>query len=54
MNFKRSTFALQGKDTNDINNATEYPTLADLIKEQSLPNDDANMVHYRRDLDALG
>ena len=53
MNFKRSQFALQDKNAKDINNATEYPTLADLIKEQNLQSDNANMVHYRRDLDAL-
>ena len=54
MNFKRSPFALQDKNAKDINNATEYPTLADLIKEQNLPSNNANMVHHRTDLDALG
>tara|TARA_B000000532_G_C18591513_1_gene287308 strand:+ start:57 stop:221 length:165 start_codon:yes stop_codon:yes gene_type:complete len=54
MIFKTSPFAIQDKNAKDINNAKEYPTLADLIKEQNLQSDDSNMVHHRRDLDALG
>jgi len=51
---KRSPFELQDKNAKDIYHAKEYPTLADLIKEQNLQSDDSNMVHHRRDLDALG
>ena len=54
MNLKKSPFAIQDKNAKDIDNAKEYPTLADLIKEQNIPSDDAHSVHYRRDLDALG
>ena len=54
MNFKRSPFAIQDKKARDLDNAKDYPTIADLIREQKVPNDDANTVHYRRDLDSIG
>ena len=54
MNFKRSPFAIQDKNARDLNNAEDYPTIADLLKEQKVSEDDGNMVHYRRDLDSLG
>ena len=54
MNLKTSPFAIQDKNSTDIDNAEDYPTLADLIKEQNISSDDANTVHHRRDLDALG
>ena len=54
MNFKRSPFTIQDKNAKDIDNAKDYPTLADLIKEQNISSDDACTVHYRRDLDSLG
>ena len=54
MNLKRSPFAIQDKKTRYLDNAKEYPTIADLMREQKVPNDDANSVHHRRDLDSLG
>ena len=54
MNLKKSPFAIQDKNTRDLDNANDFPTLADLIREQKDPKDDANTVHYRRDLDSLG
>ena len=54
MNLKRSPFAIQDKNTRDLDNAKDYPTIADLIKEQRVSQDDGNTVHYRRDLDSLG
>ena len=54
MNLKKSPFAIQDNNAKDIENAKDYPTLADLIKEQSISSDDANTVHHRRDLDSLG
>ena len=54
MNFKRSQFAIQDKNAKDVENKKDYPTIADLMKEQKISNDDANSVHYRRDLDSLG
>ena len=54
MNLKRSPFAIQDKNVRDLDNAKEYPTIADLMKEQKVSNNDANTVHHRRDLDSLG
>ena len=54
MNLKRSPFAIQDKNVKDLDNAKDYPTIADLIKEQKVSNDEANTVHHRRDLDSLG
>ena len=54
MNLKRSPFAIQNKNARDLDNLKDYPTIADLMKEQKVPNDDGNTVHYRRDLDSFG
>ena len=54
MNLKKSPISIQDKNANNIDNLKDYPTLADLIKEQNVSSDDVNMVHYRRDLDSLG
>ena len=54
MNLKRSPFAIQDKNARDLDNAREYPTIADLMREQKISNEAANTVHYRRDLDSLG
>ena len=54
MNLKRSQFAIQNKKVRDIDNARDYPTITDLMREQEIPNDKANLVHHRRDLDSLG
>ncbi len=54
MNLKRSPFAVQNKNQKDFYNAKDYPTIADLLKEQNVSDDGANTVHHRRDLDSLG
>ena len=54
MNLKRSPFAIQDKNARDLDNAKDYPTIADLMKEQKVKQDYANSVHHRRDLDSLG
>ena len=54
MNFKKSPFAIQDKNKKELDNANDYPTIADLMKEQRGSNDVVNSVHYRRDLDSLG
>ena len=54
MNLKRSPFAIQNKNERDLDNAKDYPTIADLMREQKVSNDDSNTVHHRRDLDSLG
>ena len=54
MNLKKSPFAIQDKNARDLDNAKDYPTIADLMKEQKVLQDDVNTVHHRRDLDSLG
>ena len=54
MNLKRSPFAIQDKNTRDLDNAKDYPTIADLMREQEVSSDEAFTVHRRRDLDSLG
>ena len=53
MNFKKSPFAIKVKKTIDFDYAKDYPTIADLMREQKVPNEDVNTVHHRRDLDSL-
>ena len=54
MNLKRSPFAIQDKNARDLDSAEDYPTIEDLMREQKIPQDYANTVHHRRDLDSLG
>ena len=54
MNLKRSPFSIQDKNNRDLDNVRDYPTIADLMREQKVSNDDSNTVHHRRDLDSLG
>ena len=54
MNLKRSPFAIQDKNARDLDNAKDYPTIADLMKEQKVEHYERNTVHHRRDLDSLG
>ena len=54
MNLKRSPFAIQDKNSRDLDNAKDYPTIPDLMKEQKVPQYVGNTVHHRRDLDSLG
>ena len=54
MNLKKSQFVIQDKKTRDLDKAIDYPTIADLIREQKLSSDETSTVHHRRDLDSLG
>ena len=54
MNFKKSPFAIQDKNTRDLDNAKDFSSVADLIGEQRVSQNDGNTVHHRRDLDSLG
>jgi len=54
MNLKRSPFSIQDKNARDLDNTKDFPTIADLMRNQKVPQDDGNTVHYRRDLDSLG
>ena len=39
MNLKRSPFAIQDKNSRDLDNAKNYPTLKELVKEQGVSTD---------------
>ena len=54
MILKSTPFAIQDKNTRDLDNAKNYPTIADLMREQKVQKDNRNTVHHRRDLDSLG
>ena len=54
MNFKKSSFTIQNKNVKHIDSSKDYPTIADLMREQKISPDEKNTVHYRRDLDSLG
>ena len=54
MNLKRSPFAIQDKNAKDLDNVQDFPTIADLMREQKVSQENANTVHHRRDLDSLG
>ena len=54
MKLKRSPFAIQDKNARDLDNTKDYPTIADLMKEQKVQQNKRNTVHHRRDLDSLG
>ena len=54
MNLKKILFVLQDNIQRNSDTTKDFPTLADLMKEQNVSNDKANSVHYRRDLDSLG
>ena len=54
MNLKRSPFAIQDKHARDLDDAKDYPTISDLMREQKVPHHESNTVHHRRDLDSLG
>ncbi len=54
MDLKKSSFSIQDKTVRDLDNSTDHPTLADLMREQNTPTNEANTVHHRRDLDSLG
>ena len=38
MNLKKSQFSIQDKNLINFENSKEYPTLADLMKEQNVSN----------------
>ena len=54
MNLKRTPFAIQDHNTKNLDNAKDFPTIADLMREQKVTQHEENTVHHRRDLDSLG
>ena len=53
MKFKRLPIT-KNNNKIDLDNPKDYPTIADLIREQNDSKNFTNSVHYRRDLDCLG
>ena len=53
MNFKKLSFEIQDKKARDLDNAKDFPTIADLMREQKVSQNNGNTVHHRRDLDSL-
>ena len=54
MKLKYSPFTIQDKKKKDLDFSKDYPTIADLMREQNVSNDYKKTVHHRRDLDSLG
>tara|TARA_B100000989_G_C19481246_1_gene445233 strand:+ start:986 stop:1150 length:165 start_codon:yes stop_codon:yes gene_type:complete len=54
MNLINSQFEIQDNNVHDLDKAKDCPTIADLMREQKVTNDNSNTVHHRRDLDSLG
>ena len=54
MNLRESLLEIQDKKLIDLDDINDYPTLADLMKEQNILKKEGNTVHHRRDLDSLG
>ena len=54
MNLKKSPFTIQNKNARDIDFPNDFPTIADLMREQEVSDENTNTVHRRRDLDSLG
>ena len=54
MNLKRSPFSDQDKTSRVLEKVKDYPTIADLMREQNSSSDKKTSVHHRRDLDSLG
>ena len=54
MNLRESLLAIQDKKLIDLDETNDYPTLADLMKEQNISKEEGNTVHHRRDLDSIG
>ena len=47
MNLKRSPFAIQDKNARDLDNAKDFPTIADLMREQKVQKNDDNKVNFK-------
>ena len=54
MDFKKSSLSIQDKNAKELWKAEDFPTIADLMKEQKVLQKVGNTVHHRRDLDSLG
>jgi len=53
MNFKKSSLSFEDENIGDNDITKDFPTLADLMREQNISSEGKISVHYRRDLDSL-
>ena len=44
MNLKRSQFAIQNKNSTDLENEKDFPTIADLMREQNISSDKEKQI----------
>jgi len=54
MNYKEPLLSIQEKSKRDFDKLNDFPTLADLMRNQKVNRDKKTLVHRRRDLDSLG
>ena len=54
MKLKNTPFTIKDKRTKDLDFSKDYPTIADLMREQGVFKNSKKIVHRRRDLDSLG
>ena len=55
MNLKKTPSSIQDKNASDLDYGEDYPTIADLMREQNfLQDEQCTTVHHRRDLDSIG
>ena len=47
MNLKKSLFSIQDKTERDLDNSTDFPTLADLMREQNISTNAVSYTHLR-------
>ena len=50
MNFKRSSFEVQNKDQRNLDNAKDYPTIEDLMREHRAERE-RKMKEYEQRID---
>ena len=54
VNMGKMPNTVLSKNSTDIENEKDFPTISDLMLEQQISSNEANTVHHRRDLDSLG
>ena len=54
MNFKKSLSSIHDKNARNLDDTKDFPTIADLTREQKVSLKKTNSVHHIRDLDSLG
>jgi len=54
MILKKSPFYIQDKNSRDLDNLDNCPSVDESTRDQNFSNGKANTVHRRSDLDSLG